>query len=88
MNPLGSAQTGRMRQGLTIGEFATLTHLSVRTLRRYHEPGPLESATVDPVTGYRYYRPRRYRPPGSYRLRELDLPLAEVKSILATDDRS
>ncbi|MEU8078902.1 MerR family transcriptional regulator [Catellatospora citrea] len=76
-----------MRQGLTIGEFATLTHLSVRTLRRYHEAGLLEPATVDPATGYRYYTAAQI-PPAQviHRLRELDLPLAEVKSILATDD--
>jgi DNA-binding transcriptional MerR regulator len=41
-----------MRSGLTIGEFATVTHLSVRTLRRYHQAGLLEPASVDPFTGY------------------------------------
>lgn len=77
----------RMSPGLTIGEFATLTHLSVRTLRRYHEAGLLEPATVDPVTGYRYYTAAQI-PPAQviHRLRQLDVPLAEVKSILATDD--
>ncbi|WP_432830000.1 MerR family transcriptional regulator [Dactylosporangium sp. CA-092794] len=76
-----------MRTGLTIGEFATLTHLSVRTLRRYHEAGLLEPATVDPFTGYRYYTAEQI-PPAQviHRLRQLDVPLAEVKSILATDD--
>jgi DNA-binding transcriptional MerR regulator len=76
-----------MRRGLTIGEFATLTHLSVRTLRRYHEAGLLEPATVDPATGYRYYKAEQI-PPAQviHRLRQLDVPLAEVKSILATDD--
>lgn len=76
-----------MRPGLTIGEFATLTHLSVRTLRRYHEAGLLEPASVDPSTGYRYYTADQI-PPAQviHRLRELDVPLAEVKSILATDD--
>ncbi|MFF5075952.1 MerR family transcriptional regulator [Actinoplanes sp. NPDC000266] len=76
-----------MRQGLTIGEFATLTHLSVRTLRRYHEAGLLEPRTVDPSSGYRYYAPEQI--PAAqviHRLRELDVPLAEVRSILATDD--
>ena len=76
-----------MRTGLTIGEFATVTHLSVRTLRRYHEAGLLEPATVDPFTGYRYYSADQI-PPAQviHRLRELDVPLAEVKAILATDD--
>jgi DNA-binding transcriptional MerR regulator len=72
---------------LTIGEFATLTRLSVRTLRRYHEAGLLAPATVDPSSGYRYYVAEQI--PAAqviHRLRELDVPLAEVKSILATED--
>ncbi|SFR24796.1 DNA-binding transcriptional regulator, MerR family [Lentzea waywayandensis] len=76
-----------MREGLTIGQFAALTHLSVRTLRRYHEAGLLEPATVDAGTGYRYYTAAQI-PPAQviHQLRQLDVPLAEVKSILATDD--
>jgi DNA-binding transcriptional MerR regulator len=77
-----------MRNGLTIGEFATLSHLSVRTLRRYHEAGLLEPATVDPFTRYRYYLPDQIGTAQViHRLRQLDVPLADVKSILATDDR-
>ncbi|MET7877585.1 MerR family transcriptional regulator [Micromonospora profundi] len=76
-----------MRKGLTIGEFATVSHLSVRTLRRYHEAGLLEPATVDPHTNYRYYLPDQIATAQViHRLRQLDVPLAEVKSILATDD--
>jgi DNA-binding transcriptional MerR regulator len=76
-----------MRSGLTIGQFATVTHLSVRTLRRYHDAGLLEPATVDPFTGYRYYQPEQI-PTAQviHRLRQLDVPLAEVRSILATED--
>lgn len=76
-----------MRHGLTIGEFAQLTRLSVRTLRRYHESGLLEPASVDPATGYRYYTSGQI--PSAqviHRLRELDMPLAEVKRILAAED--
>jgi DNA-binding transcriptional MerR regulator len=76
-----------MHANLTIGEFATLTHLSVRTLRRYHEAGLLEPETVDPFSGYRYYAADQI--PSAqviYRLRELDVPLAEVKAILVTED--
>lgn len=76
-----------MRAGLTIGEFATLTHLSVRTLRRYHESGLLVPTTVDATTGYRYYTAAQI--PSAqviHQLRQLDVPLAEVKQILATDD--
>ena len=76
-----------MRSGLTIGEFARATHLSVRTLRRYHESGLLEPAAVDPTSGYRYYAVEQI--PSAqviHRLRELDVPLAEVGKIIATDD--
>lgn len=76
-----------MRPGLTIGQFATVTHLSVRTLRRYHDAGLLEPAAVDPFTGYRYYQPEQI-PTAQviHRLRQLDVPLAEVRSILAAED--
>jgi DNA-binding transcriptional MerR regulator len=76
-----------MRSGLTIGEFATLTRLSVRTLRRYHAAKLLEPDTVDPSTGYRYYAPEQI-PTAQviHQLRQLDVPLAEVESILAADD--
>lgn len=76
-----------MRPGLTIGEFATMTHLSVRTLRRYHESRLLEPAWTDDVTGYRYYTAEQI-PTAQviHRLRQLDVPLAEVETILAADD--
>jgi DNA-binding transcriptional MerR regulator len=76
-----------MRAGLTIGEFASMTHLSVRTLRRYHDSGLLEPAEVDASTGYRYYTAGQI-PVAQviYRLRELDVPLADVRAILASAD--
>jgi DNA-binding transcriptional MerR regulator len=37
----------------SIGEFARLGGVSVRTLRHYDEIGLLRPAQVDPVTGYR-----------------------------------
>jgi DNA-binding transcriptional MerR regulator len=76
-----------VQNGLTIGEFARATHLSARTLWRYHESGLLEPATVDPSSGYRYYAVEQI--PSAqviHRLRELDVPLAEVAEIIATDD--
>jgi DNA-binding transcriptional MerR regulator len=76
-----------VKKGLTIGEFAQLSHLSVRTLRRYHESGLLKPASVEPSTGYRYYTSEQI--PSAqviHRLRELDVPLAEVAEILATQD--
>jgi DNA-binding transcriptional MerR regulator len=72
---------------LTIGEFASLTHLSIRTLRRYHEAGLLVPAQVDASSGYRYYDAEQI--PSAqviHRLRELDLPLADVHQVMGTAD--
>ncbi|MFE7855355.1 MerR family transcriptional regulator [Streptomyces sp. NPDC057403] len=74
-----------MAERWTIGEFSRITHLSIRTLRRYHEQDLLVPAEVDPVTGYRYYTPAQIRPALTIRrLRELDLPLADVRDFLRT----
>lgn len=72
---------------LAIGEFSRLTHLSVRTLRRYHDTGLLEPAFVDAATGYRSYSPDQI-PTAQvvHRLRELDVPLADVRRILGSPD--
>ncbi len=72
---------------LTIGDFSRLTHLSVRTLRRYHEGALLEPAVVDETTGYRYYGVDQI-PTAQviHRLRELDVPLSDVRQILRTPD--
>lgn len=72
---------------LAIGEFSRFTHLSVRTLRRYHDAGLLVPETVDDATGYRYYGPDQI-PTAQviHRLRELDVPLSDVHDILRTPD--
>lgn len=72
---------------LTIGEFSRLTHLSIRTLRRYHEVALLKPAVVDETTGYRHYGVDQI-PTAQviHRLRELDVPLSDVQRILRTSD--
>ncbi|MBL0749839.1 MerR family transcriptional regulator [Nocardioides baculatus] len=72
---------------LAIGEFSRLTHLSVRTLRRYHDLGLLVPARVDRSTGYRSYTSDQI-PTAQviHRLRELDVPLADVRRIIASTD--
>ena len=67
--------------------FSRVTHLSVRTLRRYHDAGLLEPATVDPASGYRYYTADQI-PTAQviHRLRELDVPLPDVQRILRSPD--
>src|SRR6202046_1775915 len=74
-------------QELTIGAFSRLTHLSVKTLRYYHEVGLLEPAVVDPDSGYRYYRPGQAHTAHLVRrFRDLDLPVDDVKAVLAAPD--
>ena len=46
---------------LRIGEFSTLTRLSVRMLRYYDANGVLSPAAVDDATGYRLYGSRQVR---------------------------
>lgn len=72
---------------LAIGEFSRLTHLSVRTLRRYHELGLIPPATVDAASGYRYYSAEQI-PTAQvvHRLRELDVPIPEIRRILSAPD--
>lgn len=72
---------------LSIGEFSRLTHLSIRTLRRYHDAGLLEPARVDQSSGYRYYTAEQI-PLAQviHKLRELEVPLADVQRILGTPD--
>ena len=44
-----------MPSSLAIGDFSRATHLTVKTLRHYHESGLLEPAQIDTRTGYRRY---------------------------------
>jgi DNA-binding transcriptional MerR regulator len=76
-----------MRSGLTVGTFSRITHISVKTLRHYHEAGLLEPADVDEHTGYRYYSLEQV-PTAQVirRLRGLDMPVADVKAVLAAEN--
>lgn len=72
---------------LTIGDFSRITHVSVRTLRRYHDSGLLEPDTVDPRTGYRLYSTAQV-PTAQVirRFRDLGMPVREIGEVLATTD--
>jgi len=72
---------------VSIGEFSRLTHLSVKALRHYHDVGVLAPADVDLRNGYRRYNTDQL--PDAHvvrRLRDLDMPLDEVKVVLGTTD--
>ncbi|MGF6883233.1 DNA-binding transcriptional MerR regulator [Nocardia sp. GAS34] len=76
-----------MREGLTIGEFSRVTHLSVKTLRHYHDVGLLAPMHIGHDTGYRYYSLDQV-PTAQVivRLRNLDMPVPDVKAVLAAQD--
>ena len=69
---------------LSIGAFASLTRLSLKALRLYDQLNLLQPRWVDPQTSYRYYsedqliRARMIR-----NMREMDMPLATIRQVLA-----
>ena len=72
-----------MSKALSIGDFSLMTHLSIKTLRYYHQVGLLEPAEVDEHTGYRSYRVEQI--PTAHiiqRFRDLGMPVASVKAVL------
>jgi DNA-binding transcriptional MerR regulator len=72
---------------LSIGDFSRATHLSIKTLRHYHDRGLLVPAEVDPDTGYRRYSTSQI--PAAQvirRFRDLDMPLEQIRAVLDTPD--
>ena len=69
---------------LSIGAFASLTRLSLKALRLYDQLNLLQPRWVDPQTSYCYYgedqliRARMIR-----NMREMDMPLATIRQVLA-----
>ncbi len=71
---------------LSIGRFARLAGLSIGALRHYHELGLLLPSRVDPETAYRSYAHAQLGEARLIvRLRELELPLPEVRATLGAD---
>ena len=67
----------------SIGEFARLGGVSVRTLRHYDEIGLLRPTTVDPNTGYRGYSARQLGQLNRIiALKELGLSLTQARRLL------
>lgn len=78
-----------MTATVPIGEFSRLSYLSVKALRYYHEIELLEPAAVDGSTGYRFYSTDQVeRAHLIRRLRELNMPVPEIKAVLAAPDRA
>ena len=69
---------------LTIGEFARRSLLSPKALRLYDRQGLLVPAEVDSANGYRRYRESQLETARLIaRLRRLDMPLADIATVLA-----
>jgi effector-binding domain-containing protein len=70
-----------------IGRFSKICRLTIPALRLYDELELLRPALVDPDSGYRYYSlaqapdAERIR-----RLREIDMPLDEIRAVLSARD--
>jgi DNA-binding transcriptional MerR regulator len=72
---------------LPIGRFARLAGPSVGALRHYDELDLLRPAETDASTGYRRYRASQLEDARTIaRLRELEVPLEEIRDVLAADD--
>lgn len=72
---------------ISIGRFARLSGLSIGALRHYDELDLLRPADVDRFTGYRRYRPAQLEVARTIgRLRDLEVPIEEIRDVLGSDD--
>jgi DNA-binding transcriptional MerR regulator len=76
----------RGMEEVSIGEFSRRSRLSVTALRLYDELGVLTPARVDSNSGYRYYDVAQFDDARLIAmLRQLELPLATIKELIACD---
>jgi DNA-binding transcriptional MerR regulator len=69
---------------LRIGEFATLAHASVKTLRFYDETGVFRPAYTDRCTRYRYYTAGQIAQLATIRrLRSFGVSLSEIRDFMS-----
>jgi DNA-binding transcriptional MerR regulator/effector-binding domain-containing protein len=72
-----------MKTAYSIGEFSTVTGLSVKTLRFYHEKGILVPSSVDEATGYRFYDASKVEKARVImRLRQMEFSLEDIAAVL------
>jgi PPM family protein phosphatase len=71
---------------MSIGEFGSRSRLSAKALRLYDELSLLPPARVDEDSGYHFYEPGQLKQARLIAaLRQLQVPLAEIKAILALE---
>jgi DNA-binding transcriptional MerR regulator/effector-binding domain-containing protein len=76
--------SGTTRITYTIGEFSTITGLSIKTLRFYHEKRILVPSSVDGVSGYRYYDANKVEKARVImRLRQMEFSIEDIAAVLA-----
>ena len=69
---------------MTIGQFSSLSRLSVRMLRHYDSQGVLVPADIDPSTGYRRYGPEQLAEAADIRnLRDVGFGVSAIGILLA-----
>ncbi|MDV3220528.1 MerR family transcriptional regulator [Intrasporangium sp.] len=72
---------------MSIGTFSRASSISIKALRAYHAQGILEPAIVDDETGFRNYHVGQLADAAVVRrLRDLDVPLAAIRDVLAARD--
>jgi DNA-binding transcriptional MerR regulator len=78
-----------MTELVSIGDFSRMTFLTVKALRHYQQVGLLEPARTDRNSGYRYYRLEQIAQARLIRrLRDLDLPIDDVRAVLKAPDEA
>lgn len=76
-----------MAERIPIGRFSRLTGLTVKALRHYDAVGLLRPAGIDPASRHRWYAPAQVeRGRAVRRLRMLELPLEEIRTVLDAPD--
>lgn len=76
-----------MNDLIPIGKMASANRVTIATLRLYDQMGLLKPAYIDPDSGYRYYNIKQTSRLDFIRyMRELDLSLADIQSILEKED--
>lgn len=76
-----------MTAALSIGDFSRASHLTIKTLRHYHDIGVLVPADIDASTGYRRYATDQLSDAQVIRrLRALDMPLDQIRAVLTAPD--
>ena len=71
----------------SVGEAARQVHTTCETLRHYDRIGLIKPSKRDTSTGYRYYTEQDVVRLSTVRaLQQMDLPLNEIKRVLAFND--